>query len=294
MEREDEDVSKGFEKFIDAKIENDGALQKLCDQKNVVLLAFIGSYVPRKHTPSHPVGDAIGMTDEFGMEESLKDIQNNMKKTRTRKAYLLVNSQGGGVNSSFKIAQAIRDTFDEITVFVPHIAASGGTLLALTGNRIRMGMMSQLSPVDPQLFYPDRGFVSVNSITRAKKRLEEKFEKRHKQEVGYPDKHMAEMIDPVVYEEFYGVRTASKAYLSTILRKTGYDEQAIEKISNALIFGAPKHSFVIDRNLAREIGLKVDDGNEDPSAWDLMRNWFAKYAEGETDRHFIRYCIPRN
>ena len=289
---EKEDAPKGLRRFVDIGVEKDEALQKLCDKKNVVLLAFIGSYVARKYSPVRSAGASINIVDEFGMEEALKEIQQNTTKMKARKVYLLINSIGGGVSSSFKIAQAVRDAFDNITVFVPHIAASGGTLLALTGNSIRMGVMSQLSPVDPQRQYMNHGFVSVNSITRAKKRLDKKFEKRQEQEIGYPDRHMAEMIDPVVYEEFYGLRNASKDYLRTILQKTGYDKQEIEKISNNLIFNLPAHDFVIDKNLAKEIGLKVSFGG-DPGEWNLMRNWFAKYVGEETDRHFIRYCIPK-
>ena len=85
------------------------------------------------------------------------DVSNN------RKLYLLVNSHGGSVSSSFKIAMAIRRFFDDITVFVPHVATSGGTILALAGNRIRMGMMSRLSPVDVQIVYQGKQ-ISVNSL----------------------------------------------------------------------------------------------------------------------------------
>ncbi len=289
-----QDIPQGHEEFIDAEIEQDKALQELCDKKNIVLLAFIGSYIPRQYSPVSSGKATITIIDEFGMKKALKDITQHIVKMKTKKVYLLVNSPGGGVNSSFKIAQAIRDTFDDITVFVPHIAASGGTLLALTGNTIRMGMMSQLSPVDPQRSYKDHGFVSANSILRAKKRLDLKFEKRHEQEVGYPDRHMMDMIDPVVYEEFNRLCITSVKYLYTILKKAGYNEQEIKKISNDLIFSLPTHDFVIDKNLAKDIGLKVSSDDEDLEEWTLMRNWFAKYVVEETDKHFIRYCIPKN
>ena len=283
----------GLRKFIDTESENDEQLQKLANDKQIVLLAFIGSYVPRKYSPSSSSRATINIADEFGMEETLKQISQKIKELKNKKVYLLINSLGGSVSSSFKIAQAIRDTFDDITVFVPHIAASGGTLLALTGNRIRMGVMSQLSPVDPQRLYKNQGYVSVNSILKAKKRLDKKFEKLHEQEVGYPDRHMAEMIDPVIYEEFHGLRAASVKYLTTILRKTGYNEEEIVKITKILILSLPTHNFVIDKNLAREIGLKVEVIKTDEYEWNLMRDWFAKYVGEETDRHFIRYCIPR-
>ena len=110
-----------------------------------MLLAFVGSYVPRKYSPASSVGARINIADEFGMEEALKQIQSNIAKTNIKKAYLLINSLGGELRSSFKIAQAIRDAFDDIAVFVPHIAASGGTLLALAGNKIRSGFDERLA-----------------------------------------------------------------------------------------------------------------------------------------------------
>ena len=287
----EKDTREGLRKFVDVKIEEDAALQALCDKKGVVLLAFVGSYVPLKYNPASSGSATISIPDEFGMEEALNQIQDKMGK-KAKRAYLLINSLGGVVGSSFKIAQAIRDAFDDITVFVPHIAASGGTLLALTGNKIRMGAMSQLGPIDPQIPYPKYGFVSSNSIARAKRRLDKKFQKQQEQEMGYPDRHMVEMLDPVVYEEFHGWRIAVKEYLSTILKKTKYTQEKIDNISKNLIFTLPTHSFVIDKNMSKEMGLKVvSDG--DAEEWRLMRNWFAKYVGEETDRHFIRYCIPK-
>jgi len=290
---ETRDTPEGFRKFIDSEEEKDEKLQELADDKNVVLLAFVGSYNAKKYNPTRSGSATITIVDEFGIEDALGDISQKIKNTEKKKAYLLINSVGGGVSSSFKIAQAIRDAFDEITVFVPHIAASGGTMLALTGNKIRMGIMSQLSPVDPQRPYKNEGFVSVNSISRAKKRLDKKFEKQQEDEIGYPDRHMAELIDPVIYEEFFGLREANIKYLTIILKKSGYDEESIEQIIDELLFNLPTHSFVIDENLAQEIGLRVEADDTDMEEWNLMRHWFAKYVGKEADRHFIRYCIPK-
>lgn len=177
-------------------------------------------------------------------------------------------------------------------MFVPHIAASGGTLLALTGDAIRMGSMSQLGPLDPQRLYLDHGFVSVNSMLRAKNKLDKIFSKKHENEVGYPDRHMAEMLDPVMYEEFYGSYSAAMIYIHTILGQAKYEESKIDEIVEELVFDFPTHDFVIDRNTAEEIGIKVVPDDVDSSAWNVMRNWLAKYVVRETDKHFIRYCIP--
>ena len=57
------------------------------------------------------------------------------------------------MESAYKIARAVRESFDDLVTFVPHVAASGGTLLALTGNEIVMDLMSHITPLDVQLRY---------------------------------------------------------------------------------------------------------------------------------------------
>ena len=79
---EKKEIPKGLRKFVDTKIEKDEALQALCDKKNVVLLAFIGSYIPRKYNPVSSGSATISIVDEFGMEEALKDIQNSILNIR--------------------------------------------------------------------------------------------------------------------------------------------------------------------------------------------------------------------
>ena len=285
---------KGLRDLIDVKQEEDEGLQKIADDKGVILLAFIGSYVPRRYDPVRSRSASIDIVDEFGTEEVLTEIIKRTKNLKNKDVYFLVNSLGGSLSSSFKTARSIRDTFNNITVFVPHIAASGGTLLALTGNKIIMGIMSQLSPLDPQVIYKDTAqTVSVNSVFRAKQKLDKKFSKKSEKELPYTDRLMAESLDPVIYEEFFGIKSEGMSYLTTILEKSGYDEDKIEKIVDALTFTLPTHGFVIDRELAEQIGIAVERDSDYHDVWTKMREWFAKYVIEETDKHFIRYCIPK-
>ena len=50
-----------------------------------------------------------------------------------------------------QIAHALRAHPARVTVFVPHYAMSGGTLLALAADEIVMSPHAVLGPVDPQL-----------------------------------------------------------------------------------------------------------------------------------------------
>ncbi len=54
-------------------------------------------------------------------------------------------------STALQIARAIRSHKPKVTVFVPHCAMSGGTLVALAADEIVMCRHSVLGPIDPQL-----------------------------------------------------------------------------------------------------------------------------------------------
>ncbi|HEV3448249.1 MAG TPA: ATP-dependent Clp protease proteolytic subunit [Gemmataceae bacterium] len=75
---------------------------------------------------------------------------------------LVLHTPGGLVLASLQIARAMKSRKSKVTVFVPHYAMSGGTLIALAAHEIVMGSHAVLGPVDPQLGeYPAASLVKV-------------------------------------------------------------------------------------------------------------------------------------
>jgi ClpP class serine protease len=64
---------------------------------------------------------------------------------------LVLHTPGGLVLAALQIAKAVREHKAKVTVFVPHYAMSGGTLIALAADEIVMCKHSVLGPIDPQL-----------------------------------------------------------------------------------------------------------------------------------------------
>jgi ClpP class serine protease len=64
---------------------------------------------------------------------------------------LIVHTPGGLVLAAGQIAHALKRHRAKVTVFVPHYAMSGGTLIALAADEIVMDANAVLGPVDPQL-----------------------------------------------------------------------------------------------------------------------------------------------
>jgi ClpP class serine protease len=64
---------------------------------------------------------------------------------------LILHTPGGLVLAALQIARALCDHPGKVTVFVPHYAMSGGTLICLAANEIIMSPHAVLGPIDPQL-----------------------------------------------------------------------------------------------------------------------------------------------
>ncbi|HBT46779.1 MAG TPA: hypothetical protein DEA73_02695 [Peptococcaceae bacterium] len=75
---------------------------------------------------------------------------------------LVLHTPGGLVLAAEQIAHAILKHRGKVTVFVPHYAMSGGTLIALAADEIVMDENAVLGPVDPQLGqYPAASILQV-------------------------------------------------------------------------------------------------------------------------------------
>ncbi len=75
---------------------------------------------------------------------------------------LVVHTPGGLVLSSEQIAMALRRHRGKVTIFVPHYAMSGGTLLCLAADEVAMDKNAVLGPVDPRIGnYPAASILRV-------------------------------------------------------------------------------------------------------------------------------------
>jgi hypothetical protein len=280
--------------IIDVKEEDElelsEELTEISRKHDAVLMACIAPYVGLKISPTKTINAQIGLPEEFAVETAINQIQ---AKTDTRKLLLLVNSPGGLVQSSYKIARALRKTFKEIIVFVPHIAASGGTLLALAGNKIVMGMMSQLSPLDPQAKV-EEGAVSANSVVDAHAFVTRLFDDVSVEDAPYSYKALADKCDGVDIRDALASLSLMEEYIREILEDGGYSNEECKKISHNIVRGFKTHDEVINIDKAKKLGLNVISHNDFPAEWSLFREWLAKYMLQSADKHVIRFVISGN
>lgn len=270
---------------INCQEETDDVIRQFAEKEKIALIGFIAPQVPVRVSPADTVSASIGLLEEFGVEALVAKL----REKGVKRAYLLVNSPGGQMDSSYKIALAVREALDDVTSFVPHVAASGGTLLTIAGNEIVMGPMSHITPLDTQVRF--RGtFLSAASPQRFYQRAVGWFEKKTPEEAPYPQRALTEKLDPYLMEEWIGVLTAMQEYVTEVLSRTGYTDAA--KIAQKLVTRYPTHSYVLNESKAADAGLNVVSSTKRPSAWKVMRYWLSKYLVEQQMTHCIRYVIP--
>jgi len=152
---------------------------------------------------------------------------------------LILHTPGGLVLAAEQIAHALTAHPSEVTVFVPHYAMSGGTMLALAANRIVMAPHAVLGPLDPLI-----GEFPAASILRA---VEIKQAKNMK-----IDDHTLIMAD-----------VAAKAmdqvhnYVEAILLKRGWERARAQELARTMTEGRWTHDYPIAAEEATALGLPV-------------------------------------
>ncbi len=150
---------------------------------------------------------------------------------------LILHTPGGLVLAAEQIARALRKHTAKVTVFVPHYAMSGGTLIALAADEIVMNENAVLGPVDPQL-----GQHPAASILKV-------LERKPIHEVEDETVIMADIAEKALRQV--------KATLIELLTDKMALEQA-ERLATTLSSGVWTHDYPITVQEARELGLPVN------------------------------------
>ena len=152
---------------------------------------------------------------------------------------LVVHTPGGLILSSEQIAMALRRHRGKVTIFVPHYAMSGGTLLCLAADEVAMDENAVLGPVDPRIGeYPAASILRVPRL-----KPPEEIEDRTFILVDIAAKAQNQMREFV-----------------TVLLRDRMDAERADRLSRLLTQGTWTHDYPITFEEARDLGLPVTPG----------------------------------
>jgi ClpP class serine protease len=161
---------------------------------------------------------------------------------------IILHTPGGLVLAAEQIAKALVERKAKVTVFVPHYAMSGGTLIALAADEVVMDPNAVLGPVDPQI-----GDLPAASIVKAV-------------QIKGPQRVDDQIL--ILADIAQKARVQVAAFVVQVLLKHMPEKKAVE-VATILTEGRWTHDFPITVQMARSLGLKVS--TEMPrQVYDLM------------------------
>jgi ClpP class serine protease len=178
---------------------------------------------------------------------------------------MILHTPGGLVLASEQIAHALAKRKGKVTVFVPHYAMSGGTMIALSADEIVMDENAVLGPVDPQVGkYPAVSILKVLKDKPAK---------------DIDDETM--ILADISRKAITQVKNTIKN-----IACCQYDDKTAKNLADKFASGRWTHDYPISFEEARELGLKISEKVPE-EVYQLMN----LYPQARTRRPSVEY-IP--
>jgi len=232
-------------------------LKKLANEKNVTIISFVAPQEAVRTSPATVSSASIEEKEIYRLEKIVEEATADKKD---HSLHLIIQTPGGGLHASYKIANYLRSKFKKISVFVPYEAASGGSLLCCAADELYISELGNLTPIDPQIRYKNT-WVSAHSIIRSVNSIVDDYGKMSPEEVSTPWQQMIEKLDPVIYDEMNTLLLTTKVYINRLLKKSGYESEKAIQIAIRLTNTLYSHGYQIMTEQAKEMGfnIKVDD-----------------------------------
>ncbi|EFE22803.1 hypothetical protein EDWATA_02175 [Edwardsiella tarda ATCC 23685] len=211
--------------------------------------------------------------------DGYQDLTNAIKKRKTahglrKDVIFCAATYGGDPNAGYRIGRALQHNYDKITLLVVGPCKSAGTLIAIAADRLVIGDMGELGPLDIQLKKNDEigemssGLAIMTALDALKDRSISAFNSylvkiRYENQISTKISAdiatrltealvspMAAQIDPIKLGEHQRAMSIAITYGQRLTaRSNSLKEGALVK----LIASYPSHGFVIDRKEAKEL-----------------------------------------
>jgi len=178
----------------------------------------------------------IPLTRHIDMDDAEAILRAIRETPKDRPIHLILHTPGGLVLAALQIARALHAHSGKVTVYVPHFAMSGGTLIALAADQIVMARHAVLGPVDPQI-----GGVPASAILKV-----------------VETKEPNDTSDTtIMFADIARKATDQLEEAVTELLTPRFSHNAATTLAHRLTHGEWTHDYAITADKATELGLAV-------------------------------------
>lgn len=233
------------------------------------------------------------------MNQDIPLFEDLLRSTgEAKEGYLIINSPGGDGNVAEKIIMMCRQRFTKsFKVIVPNFAKSAATMIALGSDKILMGYLAELGPIDPQLGNPVAGgLIPARSFIDGLEMIRRNIARGDPVQMYLP---MLAQIRPEIIAQCQSAIDGSREFAEKWLREgmLKNDPEHAKQVAAWLSEGIKykSHGKVIDYNEAHDVlKLNVEKIPQDSELWNnvwelycrsvlfLQQQGAAKLFESET------------
>lgn len=215
------------------------------------------------------LSEGINHSDPDDLSEVIEGLSGD-------KVDLILQTPGGMVDAVEKFVTVLRQRKKQYRVIVPSLAKSGGTVIAMSAERILLGVNSELGPIDPQFVMPNLGPVPCQFIA--------------------DDQTQPPVLRALAKSAVDRMRQLAEKILSEGMLKgksAAELNDVINKVSSSDTYNS--HGAVIDFSEAQSLGLAVEWMNPEEELWrrvwllyccydhDIKLRSIGKIVEGATN-----------
>lgn len=211
------------------------------------------------------------------------------KMGRQKTISLFLYTRGGDMITPIRLIKLVRSYAEQIEMIIPYRAHSAGTLISIGADRIVMGRLGELSPVDPSTGHPFNPENPANPTQKMEISVEDlnSYFLLAKEKAGVKDEQMVNVfedltakIHPLSLGNAYRATRMAKQITEKLLFmhfNPQDDKGKIDKIVKEITGDICIHGYPITRDEVASLGLNViePDTELEKVMWDL----FESYAE---------------
>lgn len=234
-------------------------------------------------------------------------MRKNILGKNREKIIFVINSSGGDIDAAYLLVEILRSCCKKLEVVVSSWAKSAATLVCLAADKIYMTGIAELGPLDAQIKEPGEAYfrsvldeyLAILQIRReAFQALDYAVQliMHRSRGMKVPDvlplasEFVANLMSPLynqISPETLGRRARQLdiglQYAKRVLQRYGKPNTDIDRLLDRLVYEYPSHSFCINYNEAKELGLPVQLIEEEENL-ELLAELYFEFA---TDLKFV-------
>jgi len=251
-------------------------IKKIEEARNSRLIAYITG--DRQPFATRIAEDVVPIFNRH-----LEGIKIKAQPKGSLKISLFIYTRGGDMVAPLRIVKLIRSYCDEFEVLIPYKCHSAGTLIALGADKIVMGRLGELSPVDPTTMHPYNPQNPLNPQQRLEISVEDlnsyfllarEMAKVKEEEMDKVFENLVNKIHPLSLGNAYRALRMGKMIAEKLLempKTKKLSKEEVKKIVDEITSRICIHGYPITRDEAEGLGLPIEkaEGELEKDLWNL-------------------------